>query len=138
MTFSKLTNDPTPSTIMPPAVGDDGAVGTVDTMFALANHTHASQVRRAKVTTAANGSYTWTYSPPFAAGVTPSVFGVVESAGGNTDVFDLKLVGSATNTQASILVSRSQASLISLLGITLLQVPAAVGAQTVHLVAVGT
>lgn len=125
---------PDPATAMPPGVADSGALGTVQ-RYALENHTHASKARKVRVQTAADGTLTWTYSTPFAAGVVPIVVAVAEAANGVTDVINVQVVDTPTNTQCKLLVNRTQRSVASLLGLTILSVPASVGVTWVHAVA---
>jgi hypothetical protein len=56
-------NVPQPAVDMPPATALDGKKGT-DQRYALADHTHASLVQRAAITTAADGTVTWVYARP--------------------------------------------------------------------------
>lgn len=125
---------PQPSGSMPPSVADSGATGN-NAQYARADHTHASKARKERLQTAADGSLTWVYSTPFANGVVPRVCAVAETASGVTDVYNVQIVGTPTNTQAQILVNRLQKSVASLLGLTVLSVPTAPGATWVHLLA---
>lgn len=126
---------PTPATSAPPSVADSSAKGTQDTVYALANHTHASKVRKARMTSNADGSLTWTYSTPFANGVTPIIAAVAETATGVTDVINVQVEGTPTATSANLRVTRTVRSVASLLGLTILSVPASPGATIVHAVA---
>jgi len=125
---------PQPATQMPPGVNDTGSVGSVQ-RFALENHTHASKARKVRVQCAADGSLTWVYSTPFASGVVPIVVAVAEAAGGVTDVINVQVVGTPTNTQCQLLVNRTNKSVAALLGLTVLSVPAQPGVTWVHAVA---
>lgn len=126
---------PIPSNVAPPSVADSSATGDEIAMFALANHTHASKVRKIRVQCAADGSLAWTFTPPFTNGVVPRVVAIAETAQGVTDVVNVQVVGTPTNTQCQLLVNRMQRSVASLLGLTILSVPASVGATWVHAVA---
>lgn len=84
----------------------------------------------ARVTTNASGSYTWTY--PAAMPSIPAISATVQSA--TTDIFDVKVTAVST-TSCTIQLGRTQAVSVSLLGLTILSVPASVGAQVVHLTA---
>lgn len=87
-------------------------------------------INRARVTTAADGTYTWTLptacSGPPVVSITPE---------GSADVFNHRVV-SATATTVAISVTRSQVSAVSLLGLNILSIPATVGATPVHLIAI--
>ncbi len=126
---------PQPATSAPPSVADSSAQGTV-TRYAMENHTHASKVRKLRVLTAADGTYTWTYATPFTAGVTPIVLAVAEVASGVTDVVNVQIIDTPTATSCKILVNRTNRSVVALLGLTVLSVPASPGATWVHLVAI--
>lgn len=125
---------PKPATSMPPGVADSGALGT-DTKYALANHTHASRARKARMQSAADGTITWVYSTPFDAGVVPRVVAVAEVASGTTDVVNVQVIGTPTNTQCQLLVNRANRSVASLLGLTVLSIPSQPGVTWVHAVA---
>ncbi len=125
---------PKPATAMPPSVADSGAKGS-DVKYALADHTHASKARKARMQCAADGTLTWVYSTPFDVGVVPRVVAVAEVASGVTDVVNVQVVGTPTNTQCQLLVNRTQRSVVSLIGLTVLSVPAQPGVTWVHAVA---
>lgn len=125
---------PKPATTMPPGVSDAGALGSSQ-KYALENHTHASKARKARVQSAADGTITWVYSTPFDAGVVPRVVAVAEVASGTTDVINVQVIGTPTNTQCQLLVNRTSRSVVSLIGLTVLSVPSQPGATWVHAVA---
>lgn len=125
---------PQPATSTPPAVTDSGALGS-GKKYALENHTHASKARKARVQSAADGTITWVYSTPFDVGVVPRVVAVAEVPSGTTDVVNVQVVGTPTNTQCQLLVNRTNRSVASLLGLTVLSVPSQPGATWVHAVA---
>jgi hypothetical protein len=128
-----LTNpQPLPGDVTPPAISDTGALGADVAMFARADHTHPSKLRRARAQTAANGIYTWTFDPPFDVGVVPRVYAVAETAQGVTDVINAQIEGTPTNTAATIRVTRTQQSVVALLGLTILSIPAQPGQTWVH------
>lgn len=126
---------PTPATSAPPSVADASATGTQSTVYALANHTHASKARKARMTSAADGSLVWTFSPPFDTGVVPRVVAIAETTAGVTDVINVQIEGTPTNTGVNLRVNRTQRSVASLLGLTVLSVPSQPGATIVHAVA---
>ncbi len=132
--YSTPPTVPDPATAAPPGVSDSGALGS-DMKYALANHTHASKVRKVRVQCAADGTLTWTYSTPFTNGVTPIVLAVAEVASGVTDVVNVQVVDTPTNTSCKLLVNRTQRSVAALLGLTILSVPSQPGVTWVHAVA---
>jgi len=125
---------PQPAASAPPAVADSSAPGTTPLQYAMADHTHASKARKARLQCAANGTLTWTYSTPFASGVVPRIVAIAETAGG-TDVINVQLTATPTNTSASLIVNRVQQSVVALIGLTILSVPTQPGVQWVHLLA---
>jgi hypothetical protein len=131
---------PQPATAMPPGVADNGATGT-DTRYALANHTHASKVRKQiKTMPSASATYTWTFADkdgnplPFGTGVVPIVSALVQVPSGNTDLFNVQILGVPTNTQATFQINRVSSGLLSLLSGALSVNPTPVAA-TLHLIA---
>lgn len=126
---------PTPSNVTPPSVADAGAIGNQTGMYALANHTHASKVRKIRVQSLADGTITWTYNVPFTNGVTPIVLAVAEVASGVTDVVNVQVIDTPTSTSCKLLVNRTNRSVAALLGLTILSVPASPGVTWVHAVA---
>jgi hypothetical protein len=123
---------PTASTTVPPGVSDSGATGTMTSVYALANHTHASKARKIIATSAADGTYAWTFTTPFTAGTVPICTAVAEVAAGVTDVVNVQLVGTPTATAVNLLVNRTQRSVVSLIGLTVLSVPSSPGATRIH------
>jgi hypothetical protein len=119
---------------MPPGVADTGTVGS-SAKYALENHTHASKARKARVQSAADGTITWVYSTPFDVGVVPRVVAVAEVASGVADVVNVQVIGTPTNTQCQLLVNRTNRSVVSLIGLTVLSVPSQPGVTWVHAVA---
>lgn len=102
---------PAPASASPPAVADAGAAGSASP-YARADHTHAGKSRTARVA-CTTATLTWTFDPPFAAGVVPCCFGMAEKAG--TDLFNVQLDGLPTNTSAVFRVNRVSSGLLSLL-----------------------
>lgn len=127
---------PTPAASPPPSVADSSATGTNTTIYALANHTHASKVRKDRVLSAADGSITWTYTTPFGAGVVPRISAIAEVASGVTDVVNVQVVDTPTNTTCKLIVTRTNRSTVALLGLTILSLPASPGATWVHAIAI--
>lgn len=126
---------PSPSNSAPPAVADSSSLGTPQGLYALANHTHASKVRKDRLQSGADGTITWTYSTPFGAGVVPRCFAVAEVATGVTDVINIQVVDTPTNTQCKFLVNRTNRSVVSLIGLTILSVPTSPGVTWAHVCA---
>lgn len=133
--YAKLDELPQPADTAPPSVRDGSETGT-GMSWARADHTHASKVRTARATTAADGTYTWTFAPPFASGIVPRVFCQAVTTAGTTDVVSPQTDGNPTNTSAKVKVNRTQRTVVSLLGLTILSVPTTIGATVIDLVAV--
>lgn len=127
---------PLPSNVAPPSVADNSGTGAMSTMYALADHTHASKVRKTRVQSAADGTIVWTYSTPFPAGVVPRISAVAEVPAGTTDVVNVQVIGTPTNTQCTLLVNRTNRTAVSLLGLTILSVPNQAGVTWVHAIAI--
>lgn len=125
---------PQPATSAPPAVADAGAQGG-QPRYAREDHTHASKARKQIVTmgTAAN-TYTWIYPTAFANGVVPIVNAIVQVPNGNTDLFNVQIMGTPSNTQCTFQINRVSAGLLSLLLGALSINPTAVAA-TLHMLA---
>ncbi len=125
---------PQPATSMPPGVSDTGSVGN-SAKYALENHTHASKARKQIITmgTAAS-TYTWTYPTPFASGTVPIVSGIVQVPAGNTDLFNVQVLGTPTNTQCTFQINRVSAGLLGLLLGALSVNPTPIAA-TLHMIA---
>jgi hypothetical protein len=130
---------PQPASAMPSAINATGAVGGMTGDYARADHTHQSRLRKARLSTAADGSLTWVFTneagdpAPFAAGVTPMIMAIAETADGVTDVVNVQVEGVPTNTQAKIRVTRTARSVVALIGLTVLSIPGNPGVTTVHL-----
>ena len=125
---------PVPATSAPPGVSDTSAVG--DNMsYALANHTHGSKARKQIVTMgAAATTYTWTYPVAFGAGVVPVCNAIVQVPNGNTDLFNVQVLGLPTNTQCTFQINRVSAGLLALLLGALSLNPTPIAA-TLHMIA---
>lgn len=107
---------PTAATSAPPSVSDSSAVGNATARYALENHTHASKARKQVVTMPSPAStYTWTYPVAFGVGVSPVVNAIVQVGAGNTDLFNVQIVGAPTNTQCVFQINRVSAGLLGLL-----------------------
>lgn len=105
---------PLPGTSTPPGVADAGNLGN-DMRYARADHTHASKARKQIVTMpSAAATYTWTYPTPFGAGVVPIVNAIVQVPGGNTDLFNVQIMGAPTNTQCTFQINRVSAGLLAI------------------------
>lgn len=133
--LAKKSDMPTAATTAPPSVADSSALGTQNTVYALANHTHASKARKSRMTSAADGSLVWTFNPPFTSGVTPIISAIAETASGVTDVINVQIEGTPTATSATLRVTRTNRSTVALLGLTILSLPTSPGATVVHAIA---
>lgn len=134
--FAAKSDMPSPATSAPPSVADSSATGTQTAVYALANHTHASKARKIRAQSDTSGLLVWTFDPPFAAGVVPRVVAVAETSGpAVTDVVNVQVEGTPTNTSCNLRVNRTQRSVANLLGLTILSIPSSVGVTWVHALA---
>jgi len=125
---------PKPAVAQPPGVADNGARGS-DGRYALGDHTHASKARKQIITMgSAATTYAWTYPTPFASGVVPIINGIVQVPGGNTDLFNVQVVGAPTNTGCVFQINRVSSGLLSLLTGALSINPTPIAA-TLHMLA---
>lgn len=106
---------PEPAINAPPGVSDNGAIGGVF-RYAMENHTHASKARKqiALMGSAAT-TYLWTYPVAFQPGVIPIVNGIAQVGVGNTDLFNVQILGAPNNTQCTFQITRVSAGLLGLL-----------------------
>lgn len=101
----------------------------------LANFPVLPTINRAVVTTTTDGTYTWTLPTACSSGQLP-VVSITPEGSANTDVFNHK-VTAKSNSSVSILVSRTQVSVASLIGLSVLSIPTGgTGATVVDLIAV--
>lgn len=125
---------PQPATSMPPGVRDAGDIGTA-TLYARADHTHASKARKQIITMgSAASTYAWTYPTPFGAGVVPIVIAIVQVPSGTTDLFNVQVQGSPTATGCVFQINRASSGLLSLLTGALSINPTPIAA-TLHMIA---
>lgn len=125
---------PQPSTSVPPAVTDSGSQGSA-APYARSDHTHASKARKAiSVMPSAASTFTWVYPAPFGVGVVPVCSGIVQVPNGTTDLFNVQVMGTPSNTQAVFQINRVSSGLLSLLTGALSINPAPIAA-TLHLIA---
>jgi len=113
------------------------AIGSTTQRYATADHVHPSKTRRNRLQCAADGTLTWTYPTPFDVGTVPQIQAIVETAPGVTDVLNAQVEGTPTATSCQIRITRTQRSVVSLIGLTVLSIPSSVGVQWVHLSAFG-
>lgn len=126
---------PPPAQFMPPGVADTGVMGTAP-RYAREDHTHASKARKTIASVQSNiGTYTWTYPVPFAAGVVPICNGIAQTASGVSDLINVQVDGTPTNTQCVFRVTRYSQSFLSLLGINILGLNTAPVGITLHMTA---
>lgn len=134
MAWYSLFGSPQPAQSAPPGVSDTGSAGNV-MRYALENHTHASKARKQIITMgSAASTYTWTYPTAFGSGTVPVVSAIVQVASGTTDLFNVQIVGTPTNTQCTFQINRVSAGLLSLLLGALSINPTPVAA-TLHMIA---
>lgn len=132
--FASKSDIPSPASAAPPAVATASQTGAMP-RYALEDHTHASKTRRMVQAIPAASTYTWTYPTPFPAGVAPMCNAIAQVASGNTDLFNVQIVGTPTNTQCVFQINRVSAGLLALLlgALSLNPTPAAI---TLHMWAV--
>lgn len=123
---------PAPASVDPAPIATMPVVGAASP-YARADHVHPSTLRKARLQTATNGTLTWTFDVPFPAGTVPRINAIAETAVGNTDVVNVQVEGTPTATQAVLRVTRTNQTVVALLGLTILSIPASVGATWVHL-----
>lgn len=121
--FAQKSDLPSPGTVAPPGVAVDGALGSGQ-QYALANHTHATSVQRARMSVSPAGQpVRWTFAKPYDAGVVPVVVCTAQSTAGATLPYVVNTVGDPTNTYADLIVFRAQTqtlggTLVSIAGTT--------------------
>lgn len=100
------------------ATGPAGAAGTV--------------FQSASATTDTTGLYAWTYPVAYGAGVVPIVWAMAEGPNPSAGVLvNIQLQGPPTNTSCSFRVTKTNQAVVALLGLTILSVPASVGATPI-------
>lgn len=102
---------------IPPGVADAGARGNGQ-MASRDDHTHASKARKERKLTSGS-TLVWVYPVPFPAGVVPIVNAIAEVTG-TTDVFNVQVEGTPTNTQCTFRVTRFSQTTVALIGLTIL------------------
>lgn len=126
---------PEPSTAAPPGVADSGSKGSV-ARYALEDHTHASKARKTIAAVQSNvGTYTWTYPTAFPNGTVPVCNGIAQTAAASTDLINVQVEGTPTNTQCVFRITRYSQSFLSLLGINILGVNTAPTGISLHMYA---
>lgn len=134
-TASFLAAIPKMASAPPPGVADNGAAGADTKEYAGARHTHASKARKQIVKMPTAGmTYPWTYPTPFPSGVVPIVNALVQVPTGNTDLFNVQVMGEPTNTGCVFQINRVSAGLLSLLTGALSINPTPIAA-TLHMLA---
>lgn len=132
MVQSTSVPSPVAATQTPAAISEVGAVGIDANTYARGDHTHPSKLRKARMQSAVDGSLTWVFDVPFDVGVVPRINAIAETADGVTDVVNVQIEGTPTNTQCKLRVTRTQRSVVALIGLTILSIPGSVGATWVH------
>jgi len=125
---------PQPATASPPGVADSGTPGNASP-YARADHTHASKARK-QITTmgSAATTFAWTYPTAFPVGVVPIVSAIVQVPAGNTDLFNVQVMGAPTNTGCVFQINRVSSGLLALLTGALSVNPTPIAA-TLHMLA---
>lgn len=105
-----------------------------NTIATLADITsNAPQV--ASLTTSTAGTVTWTYPIAYPSGTVPVIQAVGIAASGSTSPINVQLDGAPTNTQAKFRVTVTNLTAVSLIGLTILSVPASPGATNINVIA---
>jgi len=125
---------PAPGSSAPPGVADAGASGSASP-YARADHTHASKARKQIITMgSAATTFAWTYPTAFPAAVVPIVSAIVQVPAGNTDLFNVQVMGAPTNTGCVFQINRVSSGLLALLTGALSVNPTPIAA-TLHMLA---
>lgn len=122
--LAQIANKPSLAT-----VATSGAYGDLSGRPTIPGATQA-----ATLTTDSTGSATWTYGTSYAAVPVIEALAISPTAG-STDVFNVQLDGAPTATQAKFKVTRTQVSVVALLGLSILSIPSSVGNIVIHVVA---
>lgn len=109
-------------------------IATVSPLMDAAKLAALKITQRLRVQTDTTGSYTWTFPTPYAPGVIPVVSVTVEDATTNT-VWNHQVVA-ISNTALTIKLNKSQVSVVALIGLSVLSVPAGGAQAFVHLTAI--
>jgi len=129
-----MASIPQPATVPPIGVADTSAVGN-QPQYARSDHTHASKARKQIVTMpSASSTYLWTYPTAFGSGVTPICSAIVQVPSGTTDLYNVQIVGTPSNTQVMFQINRVSTGLIALVTGALSINPTPVAA-TLHMIA---
>lgn len=126
---------PTMATAAPPGVSDTSASGALSSEYAGKFHTHASKARK-QITTmgSAATTYAWTFPTAFPTGVVPIVSAIVQVPAGNTDLFNVQVMGAPTNTGCVFQINRVSSGLLAVLAGALSVNPTPIAA-TLHMLA---
>ena len=120
-----------PGPVVDSNAGSTGAAG----QYAPFMHTHPSKVRKQIVTMpSAAATYVWVYPTAFPAGVIPVVSGIVQVPNGTTDLFNVQILGTPSNTQCTFQINRVSAGLLALL-LGALSINSTPIAATLHMIA---
>lgn len=130
--FASMADIPPAASSNPAPIAVDPVIGAM-VPYARADHVHPSTLRKARLQTAVNGTLTWVFDVPFPNGTIPRINAIAETGVGNTDVVNVQVEGTPTATQAVLRVTRTNQTVVGLLGLTILSIPASVGATWVHL-----
>ncbi len=112
---------PTASTTAPPSVADAGAVGSMTSVYALANHTHGSKARKGRVLIPASGTLAVSFNQVFVN--TPVCATTAETTSGDTNVVNAQIDGTPTTTSMTLRITRTAVTNATLLGLNILSVP---------------
>lgn len=111
---------PTPATTVPPGVTDTGSQGTMTTIYALANHTHASKARKGRVLVPTTNTLDVVFSPVFSG--TPICAVTAETTKNDNNVVNAQMDGTPTATGMTIRITRTAITNAALINLTVLSV----------------
>lgn len=111
---------PTAATSAPPSVADASVQGNI-ARYAMENHTHASKARKGRVLVPISGIFDVTFASPM--GSSPLCAVTAEATSGDTNVVNAQVDGVTSTAGLRIRITRTQQSVVVLLGLTILSVP---------------
>lgn len=118
-----------PTAVVDQTTGTAGSPG----QYAPFNHTHPSKARKFRAATSA-ATYTWIYPEAFEVGKVPIVNAIAQVANGNTDLYNVQVMGAPTNTQCVFQINRVSGGLLALL-LGALSLNPTPGSITLHMLA---
>lgn len=109
-----------------------GMIATYGTNGANGQCILPSSFQAASVTTDATGYIRWTFTTPYGVGIVPICWGIARAPSNDGSSVNVQLEGAATNAYQDFRVKKANASVVALIGLTILSIPASVGATNVQ------